>query len=327
VKILVIGKEGRFEKFSNPTEYAGQEFVYAPIGYSDEEILKIGSDAQIVIVDAMGTVSENVINHMPDLKMIHSEGVGFQGVNVAAARKNNIYVCNCKGMNAIAVAEHAIMLMLGTLRFLVDGDNAVRIGEQISTKEKHMVSGDLKELSECTIGFVGYGDIARETARLANAFGANLVYYKPSGEDANEKIAKYMPIDKLLSVSDIVSLHLPVNVDTVHTVDNVFLSKMKKGSILINTARGELVDSDALIYAIRSGNISGAGLDCVEGEPVKKDNPILQAEKEVLDKIIFSPHIAGVTKNSFVRGYKMIWSNIHKIENGETPDNIVWRKN
>jgi lactate dehydrogenase-like 2-hydroxyacid dehydrogenase len=326
VKILVIGKEGRFEKFSNPTEYAEQEFVYAPTGASDEEVLRVGADAQIVISDAMGSVSENVINHMPNLKMIHSEGVGFQGVNVEAARRNNVYVCNCKGMNAIAVAEHAIMLMLSTLRFLVVGDIAVRNGEQISTKEKHMVSGDLKELSECTIGFVGYGDIARETARLANAFGANMIYYKPSGEDKDEKLAKYVSLDELLSKSDIVSLHLPVNANTVHTVDKEFLSKMKDGSILINTARGELVDSEALINAIRSGKLFGAGLDCIEGEPVQKDNPLLQAEKEVLDKIVFSPHIAGVTKSSFVRGYKMVWSNIHKIERGEEPDNIVWRK-
>jgi lactate dehydrogenase-like 2-hydroxyacid dehydrogenase len=189
-----------------------------------------------------------------------------------------------------------------------------------------MVSGDLKELSECTIGFVGYGDIARETARLANAFGANMLYYKPSGEDTSEKLAKYMPLDELLSESDIVSLHLPVNSNTFHTVNREFLSKMKKGSILINTARGELVDSAALITAIRNGNLSGAGLDCIEGEPVQKDNPLLCADKEVLDKIIFSPHIAGVTKISFIRGYKMIWSNIHKIEKGEEPDNIVWKK-
>jgi phosphoglycerate dehydrogenase-like enzyme len=189
-----------------------------------------------------------------------------------------------------------------------------------------MVSGDLKELSECTIGFVGYGDIARETARLANAFGANMLYYKPSGEDISEKLAKYMPLDELLSESDIVSLHLPVNANTFHTVDQEFLSKMKKGSILINTARGELVDSVALITAIRNGNLSGAGLDCIEGEPVQKDNPLLCADKDVLDKIIFSPHIAGVTKISFIRGYKMIWSNIHKIEKGEEPDNIVWKK-
>jgi lactate dehydrogenase-like 2-hydroxyacid dehydrogenase len=272
----------------------------------------------------MGTVSENVINHMPNLIMIHSEGVGFQGVDVETARKNNIYVCNCKGMNAIAVAEHTIMLMLSTLRFLVVGDRSVRSGEQIVAKERHMVSGDLKELSECTIGLVGYGDIARETARLATAFGAKIVYYKPSGEDINEKAAKYMPLDELLAESDIVSLHLPVNADTIHTVDNRFLAKMKKGSILINTARGELVDSNALVNAIRSGILSGAGLDCIEGEPVQLDNPLLQVEKEVIDKIIFTPHIAGVTKNSFMRGYKTLWSNIHKIERGEEPDNIVW---
>jgi phosphoglycerate dehydrogenase-like enzyme len=325
MKILVIGKEGRFEKFSNPDEYSQQDFVYAPIGSSDEEILKVGRDAQIIIVDAMGKVSENVINQMSELKMIHSEGVGYQGVNVEAAKNNNIYVCNCKGMNAIAVAEHAIMLMLSTLRFLVSGDSAVRKGEQITTKEKHMVSGDLKELSECTIGFVGYGDIAKETARLANAFGANLIYYKPSGVDKNESLAQYKPLEELLAESDIVSLHLPVNASTIHTVNNDFFAKMKKGSILINTARGELVDSEALINAIKSGILSGAGLDCIDGEPVQKDNILINADKEVLDKIIFSPHIAGVTKLSFMRGYKMIWSNIHRIEKGEKPDNIVWK--
>jgi phosphoglycerate dehydrogenase-like enzyme len=99
---------------------------------------------------------------------------------------------------------------------------------------------------------------------------------------------------------------------------------MKKGSILINTARGELVDSKALINAIRSGRISGAGLDCIAGEPVQKDNPILIAEKDILDKIIFSPHIAGVTAASFERGYKMLWSNLHRVERGEKPENIVW---
>jgi phosphoglycerate dehydrogenase-like enzyme len=326
MKIVVIGKEGRFEKFSNPTEYAQQEFVYAPIGSSDDDILKAGHDAQIIIVDAMGTVSEKLINNMPNLKMIHSEGVGYQGVNVEAARKNNIYVCNCKGMNAIAVAEHAIMLMLSMLRFLVVGDSAVRNGKQITAKEQHMASGDLKELSECTIGFVGYGDIAKETARLASVFGADLIYYKPSGEEESDNIARYMPLDELLAKSDIVSLHLPVKSDTIHIVNKDFFAKMKKGSILINTARGELVDSAELINAIQNGTLSGAGLDCIEGEPVLADNILLKAGKEVLDKIVFSPHIAGVTKNSFSRGYKMLWSNIHKIESDKKPDNIVWEK-
>jgi phosphoglycerate dehydrogenase-like enzyme len=324
VKILVIGNKDRFEKYSYSSECEKHDIAYVPLGSSDNTILDAEKDAEIIILDAMGVVSENVINNMPFLKMIHSEGVGFQGVAVEAARRKNIYVCNCKGMNAKAVAEHTIMLMLSVLRFMITGDKAVRNGEQISTKEKHMVSGDLKELSECTIGFIGFGNIAKETARLSKAFGANTVYYKPSGEDKNCKLAKYLPIDELLEVSDIVSLHLPVNSETKNTVNDEFLSKMKNGAVLINTARGELVDSNALINAIHSGKISGAGLDCISGEPVQTDNPIFAAEKDVLDKIIFTPHIAGVTAASFKRGYKMLWANINRFERGEKPENIVW---
>jgi lactate dehydrogenase-like 2-hydroxyacid dehydrogenase len=227
-------------------------------------------------------------------------------------------------MNAKAVAEHTVMLMLSVLRFMVTGDRAVRNGEQILTKENHMVSGDLKELSECTIGLIGFGNIAKETARLSKAFGADVVYYKPSGLDKNEESATYLPIDELLEVSDIVSLHLPVNPETKNIVNDELFSKMKSGAVLINTSRGELVDTNALINAIRSGKISGAGLDCIAGEPVQKDNPVFAAEKDILDKIIFTPHIAGVTAASFKRGYKILWANIHRFENGEKPENIVW---
>jgi lactate dehydrogenase-like 2-hydroxyacid dehydrogenase len=324
MKILVIGNKDRFEKYSDSSECAKHEIAYVPLGSSDDTILGVGKNAEIIILDAMGIVSENVIHHMPFLKLIHSEGVGFQGVDVETARRKNIYVCNCKGMNAKAVAEHTIMLMLGVLRFMVTGDWAVRNGKQIFTKENHMVSGDLKELSECTIGFIGFGNIAKETARLSKTFGAKLVYFKPSGEEKNQEMAKYMPLEELLAVSDIVSLHLPVKPDTTNMVDDRFISKMKKGAVLINTSRGELVDSKALLDAIRSGRISGAGLDCIAGEPVQQDNPIFMAEKDVLDKIIFSPHIAGVTAASFQRGYQMLWSNLHRVERGEKPENIVW---
>jgi phosphoglycerate dehydrogenase-like enzyme len=326
MKILVIGNRDRYEKFSDAKEFVNRNIVYIPIGSSEDEIIRAGQGAEVIVVDAMGTVTENVIDHMSGLKLIHSEGVGYQGIDVEAARRKNIYVCNCKGANAVAVAEHTILLMLSVLRFMVTGDRAVRNGEQLATKENHMFSGDLKELSECTIGFIGFGDIAKETARLAKAFGANLVYFKPSGESKNQAIAKYMPLDELLAVSDIVSLHLPVTPETRNMADDGFFLKMKDGAILINTARGELVDSQALVNAIRSGKICGAGLDCVAGEPVQKDNPIFAAEQAVLDKIIFSPHIAGVTAAALKRGYKMLWANVRRIENGERPENIVWER-
>ena len=158
---------------------------------------------------------------------------------------------------------------------------------------------------------------------MADIFGARNVYYCPSGAKRGIETASYLPLDELLAVSDIVSLHLPVTPETVNTANSEFFAKMKDGSYLVNTARGELVDSEALLSSIRSGKLAGAGLDCVAGEPVREDNVILQAEKEVEDKLIFSPHVGGITASSFKRGYKMLWENVARIEAGERPEHIV----
>ncbi len=325
MKILVIGKEGRLQNNADPAVYAKHEFTYVPNGSDDETILAAGKDAEIIIVDAMGKVSANVINKMPNLKMIHSEGVGFQGVDTIAASAKQVYVCNCKGMNATAVAEQAILLMLGLLRGIVTGDQAVREGRQIEVKENHMLTGDLKELADCTIGFMGFGDIAKAAA---DVFGAKVVYYdifRASEEVEKAYKATYMSIDELLKVSDIVSLHLPVTPQTANMVNAGFFAKMKDGAYIVNTARGELVDSEAMLDAIRSGKLAGAGLDCVAGEPVQADNVILKAEKAVEDKIIYSCHVGGITASSFKRGYQMVWSDIARIEAGEKPEHIVNR--
>lgn len=326
MKIVVIGKEGRLQKNTKPEVYEKHEYAYVPNNSDDETILRAGRDADIIIVDAMGSVSQNVIEQMPNLKMIHSEGVGFQGVDVEAAKKKHIYVCNCQGMNATAVAEHAILLMLGVLRGIVTGDRAVREGRQIAVKENHMLTGDLKELSDCVVGLVGFGDIAKATAKMLHVFGAKVVYYsrhQASASIESEYDVTYMPLDTLLATSDIVSLHLPVTPETIHIVDDDFLSKMKDSSYFINTARGELVDSAALLRAMECGKLAGAGLDCIAGEPVTLGNPILNAKKEVSDKIVYSCHVAGITASSFKRGYEMVWSDIAKIEAGEKPEHIV----
>lgn len=328
MKILVIGKEGRLQNNTEPGVYARHEFVYVPMGTEDKAILAAGGDAEIIIVDAMGRVSADLINGMPRLKLIHSEGVGFQGVDIAAAKEKHVYVCNCKGMNATAVAEQAILLMLGLLRGVVTGDRAVREGRQISVKENHMLTGDLAELADCTIGFVGFGDIAKAAAKMADVFGAKTVYYdvfRVSQAVEEEYKTTYLPLEELLAASDIVSLHLPVTPQTAGMVNADFFSRMKKGAYLINTARGELVDSEALITAIRSGKLAGAGLDCVAGEPVAADNVILQAEADVEDKIIYSCHVGGITASSFKRGYQMLWDDIAKVEAGVEPEHIVNR--
>lgn len=327
MKILVVAKPGRFQNVNKgAAELTKYEFNYADFGASDDEILSVGRDADIMVVDPMLDISRNLIENMPNLKMIHSEGVAFNRIDLEAAKENNVYVCNCKGMNASAVAEHAIMLMLGLLRFVCVGNKAVHDGRQIEFKNSLMGSGRLKELSDCTIGLMGFGDIAKKVAEYAHVMGADVVYYDLFRADAEieEKYhVTYMMEDALLAKSDIVSLHLPVTSQTVGSVNKEFFMKMKKGSYIINTARGDLVNNDDLVMALSEGHIEGAALDTVAPEPVTLDNPLLKAPEEIQGKIIYSCHLGGITDSSFKRGYKMIWSDIAKIAAGQRPDRVV----
>ena len=328
MRILVIGKEGRLQAHADPAVYARHTYTYVPLGTPDEEILASGGDADVIVVDAIGKVSRKVICGMPNLKMIHSEGVGYQGVDVKAATERGIPVCNCKGMNSSAVAEQALLLMLGCVKHVIHDDREFRKGRQIQVKEAYFLTG-LRELADCQVGLIGLGDIGQATARLLAAFECRVVY--TSRHRRSEELEKalgltYLPMNDLLAASDIVSLHVAVAPETIHMADDAFFARMKPGSYLINTSRGELVDTDALGRAIGSGRIAGAGLDCVDGEPVTADNAVFRQDKEVLDKIVFSCHIGGITTSSMKRGYAMIWDDIRKVEDGVRPDHICNRE-
>lgn len=326
-KLLVIGRQGLIEKYTPDSSlYADYDISYVPMGTPDEEIVAAGKEAEYLICDAIAQVSADVIRGMEKLKAIHSNGVAFNKIDLEAAKQRQIYVCNCKGMNASAVAEQAILLMLGLLRDVRGGDQAVRAGRQIQVKEGYMAAGSLKELADCRIGLVGFGDIAKATAKLAKVFGASVCYYDVfRAKEETEKAygAEYLALDDLLAVSDIVSIHLPVTKDTENMVDARFLGKMKEGAYFVNTARGELVNEADLLEALRSGHLAGAALDTITGEPVQADHPMLAAETEVEDKILYSCHIGGITGSSFRRGYEMIWSDFAKVAAGEKPDHVV----
>lgn len=326
-KLLVIGRQGLIERYTpDASLYADYDISCVPMGTPDEEILAAGQDAEFIICDAIAQISEKVISGMPKLKVIHSNGVAFNKIDVEAAKKHQVYVCNCKGMNATAVAEQAILLMLGLLRDVCGGDRAVRTGRQIQVKEGYMAAGSLKELGDCRIGLVGFGDIAKATARLAKVFGAKVCYYdvfRAKAETEQEYGVEYQELDELLASADMVSIHLPVTKETENMVNAEFLAKMKAGAYLINTARGELVDEAALLDALRQGRLAGAALDTITKEPVQADHLMLQAEPEVEAKILYSCHIGGITGSSFRRGYEMIWSDFAKAAAGEKPDHVV----
>jgi phosphoglycerate dehydrogenase-like enzyme len=326
MKLLVIGDRARVEKYLPALDVVQTvERIVVARATADEEILATASDADFIMVDAIRPVSASLINHMPQLKLIHSEGVAYNAIDLVAARNRGVTVCNCKGVNAGAVAEQTVLLMLACLRDLVNGDHAVRVGQQIQTKERMMLEG-IRELGSCKIGFIGAGDIAQATMRRLAGWDCETAYWKRSplsGADEKRLGTHFEPLDELLASSDIVSLHVPVTDETRALVDARFLNTMKRGSILINTARGEIVDQEALAAALIDGHLAAAGVDTLTPEPVTADHILLNLPGGLSRRLVFSPHVGGITEGTFRRAHRMVWENIARVIIGEAPLNIV----
>ncbi|MCL1846655.1 MAG: NAD(P)-binding domain-containing protein [Coriobacteriia bacterium] len=327
MELLVIGDEERFYKHRPDPAIADKvTCVVVPRGTANEKIAAALPDAEFLLVDPICPVSRELVEVLPRLRVIHSEGVAYNLIDLAAARSKGIVVCNCKGVNAGAVAEHAVLLMLSCLRDVVNGDQAVREGRQIQTKEHYMLKG-FKELGDCKIGFIGAGDSGQATMTRLKSWNSEMAYFKRtplSAEQESQLGARFEPLDSLLATSDIISLHVPVTGETANMVDAVFLGKMKQGSILINTARGEIVDSQALGDALVCGHLAAAGLDTLYPEPVTLDNILLNLPEEAARRIVFSPHMGGITEGTFGRVNQTVWENIARFLAGEPLMNRVF---
>lgn len=326
MKVAVLTPPARIEKYYDiSTLPSSLELIRIGNRYTPQEVLDRASDADFIFVDAISPVPGEIIRGMKNLKLIHSEGVAFNHIDLETASKCGVIVCNNAGANSTAVAEHAVMLMLAMLRRLTEGDYMVRTGQQFAFKGSFIISG-VPELADCRVGLVGFGAIARATARLLQAFGCKTFYYdivRAEEKLERELSAEYQPLEELVAQSDIVSLHLPVTEQTKDIVDEKFFRSMKPTSILINTARGELVDQQAAAAAIQHGWISGIGTDTLSPEPVPIDNPLIQLPEEYRFKVLFSPHIAGATDSAFRRMHHTVWKNILAVMEGKKPTNIV----
>lgn len=328
MKILHIGKQGNLQRFAAADGFLNSlDLVDLKPDLPVEEYLNQAGDADFVIVDAITAIPGELIRQMPNLLAIHSEGVAFNAIDLKAADECGVYVCNAQGMNAMAVAEQTILLMVGMLRNIVVNDAAVRAGHQIEAKENYMQNGSLHELADCSVGLIGFGNIARQTARLLKAYQVkNIYYYKRHRLDPAQEQqygVQYRELDDLLAQSQIVSLHLPVTKATRHMADQTFFAKMQPGSYLVNTARGELVDDEALIEALKSGHLAMAGLDTLDHEPVLKNHPLLNQPRSIASRLLFSPHIGGITAASFYRGYAMIDEDLWLVAQGQEPKRVV----
>lgn len=188
-----------------------------------------------------------------------------------------------------------------------------------------MVEG-FRELGDCTVGFVGFGAIGQATARYLRPWGCKMLYNKRHPLDEgleNELGVRFASLDDLLAACDIVSLHVPVTDETRGMVDGAFLAKMRSDGVLINTARGDIVDQEALAAALEEGSIAAAGLDTLTPEPVTLDNPLVNLSPEAAGRVVFSPHVGGVAEGMFYRAHRTIWENIARLAAGEQLANRV----
>jgi lactate dehydrogenase-like 2-hydroxyacid dehydrogenase len=326
MKILVLTSKKRIEKYTDFSKIPDDwEMIYLDSVYDEKEALRRGKDADFIIVDAISPVTRHLIENMPNLRLIHSEGVGYNKIDVQAARERNIFVCNNASLNSGAVAEQAILLMLALLRRFQEGDKLVREGKQGQAKESFILDG-IPELEFCHVGIIGFGNIGRATAKRLLGFGTRVSYYsrhRLSKEEEQKLKVEYLPLEELASTCDIISIHLPVTPETIGFVDRDFLRKMKPSAFLINTARGEIVDQKALAEALENGTIAGAGLDTLYPEPATLDNPLLNLSESCRFRVVFSPHIGGTTNGVFYQLHKNIWNNLFLAAQGKRPNNIV----
>jgi lactate dehydrogenase-like 2-hydroxyacid dehydrogenase len=282
-------------------------------------------DAEILFADAISEVNVQLMERLPQLKLIHSEGVAYNRIDIEAARKRGIFVCNNKGCNASSVAEHTVMLMLMALRHGVTGHNAVRAGQQIQYKERFMVS-NAPELGGQIVGLVGFGDIAQATARLLRPFGCTLYYYtahRRAPEVEEDFGVTYLPLEELAARCDILSLHCAVNDQTRNMVNADLLANMKPTAILVNTARGDLVDNLAVRQALIAGKLGMIAMDTLSPEPTPADHPLVALPPEVQDRAVYSPHLGGLTGGSFRRAHANMWNSAKLVLEGQRPRNIV----
>lgn len=257
-------------------EALGQVTAYDRTAAQDV-ISRIG-DAQAVFT-SKNKITEEVLNACPNVKFIGVLATGYDNIDLAAARSRGIAVCNVPGYSTEPVAQHTFALLLEICNSVALHSDAVHSGQWCNAPDFCLNKKPLIQLSGKSMGIIGYGNIGKKVAAIAQAFGMSVNIYSRDPEETLK--------------SDVISLHCPATPENKGFINADFLAKLKDGAILLNTARGALVNEADLAAALRSGKLAAAGVDVVDGEPMKKDSPLLGAPN-----LFITPHIAWSTKSA-----------------------------
>jgi len=294
--------------------------VVAGHDMSDEEIKRYFLEADVVLGDYTfkHKITADLLSGARKLKLIQQPSVGYQHIDVEACTARGIKVANTAGANTISVAEHTIAWGLCLIKNMLYADKSTKQGrwEQMSVQPV--------ELKTKVWGLIGFGRIGQAVVRRLKPFElSRILYFDAHRYDLTleqELGVEYCDMKTALSQSDIISLHAPLTESTRNMIDEAAFNSMKKGAYLINVARAELVDERALADALMKGKIAGAGIDVFSEEPVKMENPLLGVDN---DKLLLSPHVAGVTAEAAGRIMNMATANIARVLKGDDPELLV----
>jgi len=246
------------------------------------------------------------------LRLVHKLGAGVNTIDVDAATELGIAVANMPGANAPSASEGTVLLMLAAMRRLLELDRRTRAGGGWPTDAT--LGETVRDIGGCTVGLVGYGNIARRVETIVAAMGAHVLHTSTTDDGSPD----WRPLPGLLSASDVVSLHLPLTPQTENLIDADALNRMKPGAVLVNTARGGVVDESALVAALRSGRLAAAGLDVFAVEPVSPANPLL-----ALDNVVVTPHVVWYTQDTMRRYLTVAVDNCRRLRDGEELAHVV----
>jgi glyoxylate reductase len=285
---------------------------------SRQELLEKVRDKDGLLCLLTDKIDREFFDAAPNLKVVSTYSVGFDHIDVAEATRRGIYVTHTPGVLTDAVAEFTVGLILAVTRRIVEADKLIRSGGWDKPWHPYFLTGP--ELKGKTIGLIGLGRIGVAVAKRLSSFDVRMLYYDIERRWDVETVLniQYADIDTILRESDIVSLHVPLMKDTYHLINEERLRKMKKTAYLINTARGAVVDTEALVKALKEGWIAGAALDVFEQEPLPPGHPLTGFENVVL-----APHIASATIEARQRMAELAAKNLVAVLKGEMPPALV----
>jgi phosphoglycerate dehydrogenase-like enzyme len=311
-RVLCLRPEADFTRVGASAPATLQVVYHAP---TDGEVTALLASSDALVIPAVGPKLAPALFEGARLKLVQVTGAGVDRLDQAALTRLGIPVANVAGGSNSAVAEYVVTSASVLLRRFAWADAEIKAGNYASYRAR-MLADNLSGIDGLQVGLVGFGTIGRAVARAFQAMGAKLCYFDPAPVDAAVAAAldaRSVPLDELISTSDVVSLHVPLLPATQNLIGAGELARMKRGAILVQVSRGGVVDEAALAASLSSGHLGGAAVDVYSTEPPTADNPLLRLSGEAAARLLLTPHIAGITRQSSAFLFRSSWQNVERV--------------